>query len=332
MQSANGLVLVATAGCADESLGETTDGVSPPAALPVSVVRRVFVHRRAVQFLSESHVRVGMRRLPKPRQERTRALCLPLIQGSAVVGMVCVERNRRQRFTGEQLRLGALLGRQATATIDIVERHAEELKAMQAKVNPPFLHNSLSVIAELVRSDPAKAEEAILMLSRLYRYVLESSAQRIVTLQQELEMSRDYLALEKHRLGERLHAEVMVDGPTERIHVPCLLLQTIVENLVSYGVADKVGRGHVRIGVSVSHRYCLFRVEDDGPAWQQRAVRAEPGLRAVRQRLALHYPRAHSFKLLRRHGVAVEVRISRQGQRADNLHQSKSQSVRARKE
>lgn len=251
-------------------------------------------------------------------------LCLPLIHGGQVAGVLYIEKSRRRAggFTDDQRRMVALLAEEAATTMTLVDRYDSEMRALQARVNPPFLHNTLSVIAELVRVDPSKAEGAILMLSRLYRCFVDSSCERIVTLGEEVAISRDYLTLERYRLGDRMRTDIDVDGPLEHVHVPCLLLQSLVENIVSHGVASKVGDGRVRIDVSVNERRCRLRVQDDGPTWEERSARAGPGLRTVRDRLAVHYPRNHSFRIQKGEGLSVEICIPRgrpvrHGQRKD---------------
>jgi hypothetical protein len=239
--------------------------------------------------------------------------CVPLIRRDQVVASLYLERRASaQAFTPHQQQLVSLLGAQAVITTGIVDYYIGEMKALEAKVNPQFIHNTLSVVAELVVSDSAKAEEALVRLSRLYRYVLESPIDRIVTLSEELAICRDYLALERHRLGDRMRSHITVSGPVDLIHVPALLLQPLVENAVRHGIARKVGGGHVLVEVTVTERTCRLRVSDDGPGWDEQGKRTGSGLRCVTKRLALFYPGRHSFAITKGAGVSAEVTIPRE--------------------
>jgi LytS/YehU family sensor histidine kinase len=93
--------------------------------------------------------------------------------------------------------------------------------------------------------------------------------------------------------------------------VPSLFLQMVLENVVSYGLAAKVGPGRVEVEVSVNQRRCWLRIQDDGPTWRERAERAGAGLRRVKERLAAHYARRYSFSIRKARRFAVEIRIPR---------------------
>lgn len=286
---------------------------SPDAALASApspaILRRVWRTRRTVR--AQRAVAPNDRIREDGGRPHGRALYLPVMRAGKVTAIVYVERSPSDDpFTNEQCRLATLLAPQIATTMQLIDDHLHEMAELQERVNPPFLHNALSVIAQLTSADSPKAEEAILMLSRLYRYVLSSSPERIVTLAQEVAMSRDYLALEKHRLGSRMQAEIEVQGPLERVHVPSRLLHTMIESSVSHGLATKLGGGRVRVAIVVSAEECRLRVEDDGLAWAERSPRAEPCLQLLKRRLALHYRRRHSFRIHKENGLAVEIRLS----------------------
>jgi hypothetical protein len=264
-------------------------------------------------------------------------LCVPLIRRKQVVALLYLERRTsREAFTAHQRQLVSLLGTQAVITTGIVDYYIGEMKALEAKVNPQFIHNTLSVVAELVVSDSRKAEQALVMLSRLYRYVLASPMDRIVSLSQELAICRDYLALEQHRLGDRMKSDITVSGPVDLIHIPALILQPLVENGVRHGIARKVGGGHLHVEVTVTEKTCRLRVSDDGPGWDERGERAGFGLRCVRERLALFYPGTHTFAITKGAGVSAEVTIPREasasrsatGKDDDSRNETRNQSLK----
>jgi LytS/YehU family sensor histidine kinase len=202
-----------------------------------------------------------------------------------------------------------MLGQQAAITLAVADYHKIQIAALQAKINPHFLHNSLSVIAELVSSDPSKAEAAILKLSKLYRYILNASADHIVPLDQEIAITRDYLAIEQFRCGERLQVEFEVHGAPSRVQVPALILQPLVENAIRHGVGRKVGPGTVRVEIRVEAESCSLSVQDDGPGWRGGTSSGGFGLRSVRERLNLLYRGASELSIQRNQGVKVEMRF-----------------------
>jgi predicted ATPase/GAF domain-containing protein len=237
-------------------------------------------------------------------------LCLPLVHRGTLLAVLYLENSVcADVFTEEQERLSVMLGQQAAVTLAISDYHKVQIEALQAKINPHFLHNTLSVIAQLIVSDTQKAEAAVLKLSRLYRYVLNASADQMVSLDQELGVVRDYLTLEQYRFGERLQVAFHVEGATDRLQVPALLLQPLAENAVRYGVARKVGVGCVCIRVQVGPTHCKMCVEDDGPGWQDGTSGTGFGLRSVRERLALLYPGQFELTIEKRSGVSVQVTI-----------------------
>ena len=120
------------------------------------------------------------------------------------------------------------------------------IRALQARIRPHFLFNSMNTIASLTRSDPARAEEAIEDLSDLFRVSL-SEARAQITLREELEVARIYQRIEQLRLGDRLQVRWKVaDLPAEAI-VPSLLLQPLLENAIGHGIEPLPEGGTVTI-------------------------------------------------------------------------------------
>jgi predicted ATPase/two-component sensor histidine kinase len=251
------------------------------------------------------------------QQKRPQSLlCLPLMYRGDLSAVLYLENSLcAEVFTTEQCQLATLLGHQAAITMAIADYHGLQLEALQAKINPHFLHNTLSVIAELIVTDPQKAETAVVTLSKLYRYVLTSSADQIVTLAQELSVTRDYLTLEQYRFQDRLTVDMKVEGPVDRVHVPALILQPLVENSVRHGVARKLGPGKVSVHVAVEPAACLIRVADDGPGWKSPKSPSGFGLRSVEERLALLYSSGYEFKIESNAGVVITIKIPRDGMR-----------------
>ncbi len=133
-----------------------------------------------------------------------------------------------------------------------------ELDALRAKVQPHFLFNTLNSIASLIAIDPAKAEEMVERLSELFRYALDAKQEQMSSLEQELAVVRDYLEIEKVRLGERLVYSMQIDAATAQTAVPSLLLQPLVENCIRHGIGPLAAGGRVEIvcrrAPSIRHR------------------------------------------------------------------------------
>ena len=114
-----------------------------------------------------------------------------------------------------------------------------ELEALQAKVNPHFLFNTLNSIASLIAENPAAAESTVEKLSDLFRYTLQRSGGATVKLSEELDIVRSYLDIEKIRFGDRLQFSITCDKRLGEIEVPPLLVQTLVENGIKHGIRPK---------------------------------------------------------------------------------------------
>jgi len=137
-----------------------------------------------------------------------------------------------------------------------VEAEAQaRLQALQSRIRPHFLFNSMNTIAQLTRSDPPLAERVVEDLADLFRASL-SDARCLSTLGEELELARGYLRIEAQRLGERLRVEWALDElPPElvgQMQIPALLLQPLLENAIYHGIEPNSEPGLVRIS---GHRH-----------------------------------------------------------------------------
>jgi len=120
------------------------------------------------------------------------------------------------------------------------------LQALQSRIRPHFLFNSMNTIASLTRTRPEVAEEAIHDLADLFRASL-SSTETKSTLGDELELARGYLRIEKQRLGERLQIEWDLDELPENATIPQLILQPLLENAVYHGIEPSPKGGKIQI-------------------------------------------------------------------------------------
>ena len=120
------------------------------------------------------------------------------------------------------------------------------VQALQARIRPHFLFNSMNSIAALTRTDARRAEQAVQDLSDLFRVTLRE-ASALVTLEEELEVARRYLRMESLRLGARLQVEWDVDRLPRKRLLPSLILQPLLENAVYHGVEPLPEGGRISI-------------------------------------------------------------------------------------
>ena len=131
------------------------------------------------------------------------------------------------------------------------DSHAEQdarLQALQSRIRPHFLFNSMNSIASLTRSDPARAETALQDLADLFR-VLLADARKLVPISAEREISRQYLEIEKLRLGERLKVTWQVNNVPRSALIPALTLQPLLENAIYHGIEPRFQGGTLRIEI-----------------------------------------------------------------------------------
>jgi two-component system sensor histidine kinase AlgZ len=129
---------------------------------------------------------------------------------------------------------------------EVREEARSRIRALQARIRPHFLFNSMNTIAALTRSDPGRAEEAVEDLADLFRASL-SDAAGTVTLREELELTRTYQRIEQHRLGERLQVQWRLDTLPMRARIPALSVQPLLENAIYHGIERLPGGGTVVI-------------------------------------------------------------------------------------
>jgi two-component system LytT family sensor kinase len=139
-----------------------------------------------------------------------------------------------------------------------------ELKALRAQINPHFLFNSLNTIADLIVTDPAKAEAMTVLLAKVFRHVLMHSDQQLTRVAEEMDFLRTYLRIEEVRFGPRLRVRMDVDPAVSEDEIPSLILQPVVENAIKHGLAPKVGDGQLSIRADRHGEFVRLAVEDDG--------------------------------------------------------------------
>ncbi len=122
-----------------------------------------------------------------------------------------------------------------------------ELRALKSQINPHFIFNSLNSLRALIDENPAQARQSVTQLANLLRYSLQSAQAETVAFEDELRVVNDYLALEQVRHEERLRVRLDIAPDTLGLAVPPMLLQTLVENAVKYGISTRPEGGEIAI-------------------------------------------------------------------------------------
>lgn len=162
------------------------------------------------------------------------------------------------------------------------------LQALQARIRPHFLFNSINAVLSLIRSDPKRAEEALEDLAELFRALMQDN-RRLTTLADELALARKYLDLEQLRLGERLQVEWDIASMPADALVPQLLLQPLLENAIYHGIEPGMDAGSVRIQIARDKKQVrLLLTNPYHPDHQHRAGN-RMALANIGERLALHF-------------------------------------------
>ncbi len=182
-------------------------------------------------------------------------------------------------------------------------------QALQARIRPHFMFNSMNTIASLTRSDPALAEEVVEDLAELFRASL-SDDRHSGTLAGELELVRRYLRIEGLRLGVRLRVDERLDGLARDARVPALLLQPLIENAVYHGIEPLPEGGVVRIEGAQADGLIVLTVTNPLPPPRtlpgyglNRRTGHHMAIDNIRERLRLNYGRRARLEVTTGDGV-----------------------------
>jgi len=179
------------------------------------------------------------------------------------------------------------------------------LAALEARLQPHFMFNTLNAISALIEEDPAQAERTVERLAALLRFSLDATERGLVPLAHELKIVADYLEIERTRFGERLSYVLDVPADAAACEVPPLAVQTLVENSVKHAIAPRPQGGRIRVEADVAGAQLLVRVWDDGPGFTTAAIRPGHGLDNVQGRLAARFGTAAGLTVGQRNGGAV---------------------------
>ena len=172
-----------------------------------------------------------------------------------------------------------------------------ELNALHSKINPHFLYNALNSIAGLASIDAHKTEQMALSLSKLFRYSINKEQADWSTLEEEVEMAKIYLDIEKVRFDDHMSFDIEMPIELRSIIVPRFILQPLVENAVKHGISKNVNPGEIQVKISKTKKWLEISVADSGPEF---SINIEPGfgLQGIYDKLEIMYPNRFELHFL----------------------------------
>lgn len=193
----------------------------------------------------------------------------------------------------------------------VKQQHSElqaRIQAMQARIQPHFLFNSLNSVVSLIAIDPDKAEDMLINLSRLFRASLQEL--KLVPLVDEIELCRQYIAIEQMRLGDRLQMDWRLPpvGELSGIQIPLLSLQPLLENSIFHGVEKISGECKISLMIEVLEQQINIVISNPYQQGQQQKRQGHGlALENVRQRLRAYYGYSAEVRFFAGDGIFTTI-------------------------
>lgn len=272
------------------------------------------IERNLPLGFSEEYLRQLAEQIPAITRERL----------DAAVEMMFVMANHITEMGIANLSKSRLLKQaEEKAKLEEALRHAQ-LRALEARVNPHFLFNALTLVGYTAIAEEAhQTEEITFNLSDLLRYSLRNVA-KMVPITEEFEMINRYLTIQKLRFGARLQYEISIDPNIHDTYIPCMIMQPLVENAVVHGVEPMTHPVLIEISATRHSNQLQLSVSDNGAGigetiintikangTPERNGRQRIGLQSVLRRLMGEYGERFSFDIERRpeNGTLISLQI-----------------------
>lgn len=209
-----------------------------------------------------------------------------------------------QKYRERELRTSQLEARLAQS----------RLHMLKTQLQPHFLFNTLNDISELIHRDPDAADRMITELSDLLRISFQNLEVEEVSLAEELDFLKKYLAIEQMRFRERLKITIDADAETLGANVPNMLLQPLVENAIKHGIGPRAEGGRIVISALRNNGSLELQIKDDGlgiASGDLADLNEGVGLSNTRRRLRHLYGERHQFELKRAEndGISVVIKL-----------------------
>ena len=195
-----------------------------------------------------------------------------------------------------------------------------QLQALSSQINPHFLYNTLDTIIWMAEfQDSQRVVQVTKSLATYFRLAL-NQGKDLICLSDEINHVRQYLFIQKQRYGDKLEYEINENPAFDKLVLPKLVLQPLVENALYHGIKEKEGQGHIRVSVQKQDSGLVIRIEDDGVGFQNagdssqsQLKRGGVGLQNVDQRLKLHFGEHYQMRIdsAPDKGTRVEIYINR---------------------
>ncbi len=187
-------------------------------------------------------------------------------------------------------------------------RHEARLQALQARIRPHFLFNSINAVLGIVRADPKRAETALEDMADLFRMAM-ANQRELVTLSQEIRLTRQYLALEQLRMGERLQVRWDTENMPSDALIPPLMLQPLLENAVYHGIEPLTEGGVIEVRIYGEGKSLHLQVSNPVAGSAVRKVDGNKmALSNIRERLSLLFDVEADY-LVERSAYSYRVQI-----------------------
>jgi sensor histidine kinase YesM len=233
-------------------------------------------------------------------QEQLRAVLIPFFTIIILIGLISL--------LGSYVELRWQQNKQQ----QVIDR--AQLTALKAQIEPHFLFNSLNTIASKIKDDPDKAEELILKLSDILRYLFQNAAQEVIPLKEEINFLKKYIDLMQARYDNRLEVKWHQTLNDTEIRVPVLLLQPLVENALSHAWSEKSDRLLIKIVVKEKTDSIVLTVEDNGMGIEANRLKSLPvnghALANINGRLKLLYKQKDLLTITSEYQKGTVVSIS----------------------
>lgn len=250
-----------------------------------------------------ARMRLAGQAIPVERISVLHTASAAILSAAASIVNLGIMNRRQKELTRAQL---------AQANLEKSLQEAD-LKILQAQVAPHFLFNTLSTIAQAAYLEGAdKAGELAWHLSDLLRFTLRKT-ERLISLNEELELLTHYISIQAERFGDRLAFEVRADEEAGPALVPCMLLQPLVENSIIHGFSGDKKSGRVSVRVSLKDGRVKASVSDDGCGFDLSALQARTdkiGLHSSRLRLEHYFGQEAAFTIKSAPGSGTSIEMS----------------------
>lgn len=189
----------------------------------------------------------------------------------------------------------------------------EKLQAVQSRVNPHFLYNSLNSIAALSTIEPKKTEKMALALSSFYRYATNREDQVFHSISEEINLIKSYIEVEQIRFGDKLIFDMNISERAKNLAIPRFLIQPLIENAIKYGFDSDSNCYHIQLNIETAADDILIVVGDKGQGFPD-DLNSGYGINSIRNKLRLLYQDKASISFQNAPQKQVLIKINTHGQ------------------